>query len=464
MSKLVVVNYRISEAQERETRRKIALIRAMLERCARLQQELRALEPAAGENWGDTLVRYQQLVDKSQWREFTGDYNRLYDELPHVQRQLENAVAEAKAQRLRLALTAATLMAGHTTEAERRELSSIASSAASLYSDRFQDATERVAKLIRRHLDTSLEITEPRTTQEQFALARDLLAAMPPAKAQGAQGGFGEPPQLPLHDDTDPGRSAETSRIEKLTGKLSEIDPALARVDDLLARVRQLAEVKAGELAPILNSIEIEAGERLAAMRRRRELQETVDDGMAWLSPFQSLSAERLRERLQTALAHADITAARTAADDARAWAEAEGKRQDGERVRAVLLQELQELGYEVNLQGPAWDEGGRITIQKPSEPNYDIQLGAMPGGAMQSKVRAYKHAGRSAGINRRDVEVEQSWCDDLVRLNRLLAGRGLTAEVVHVEGPGSSEQNPLEPRDRERPVGTPARPLVAKQ
>jgi hypothetical protein len=67
-------------------------------------------------------------------------------------------------------------------------------------------------------------------------------------------------------------------------------------------------------------------------------------------------------------------------AAQARAWAEAEGKRQDGMRIRDALLGELRELGYEVNLQGEAWDEGSRITIQKPSEPNYDVQLSAAPG------------------------------------------------------------------------------------
>ena len=445
MSKLVLVNYRISEAQERELRRKIELIRAMLARCARLQQELQALEPVTGEYWADTLARYQKLVDKNQWREFVGDYNRLYDELPAVVRQLEAAVAEAKAKRLRLELTAATLMAADTTAAERAELSSIASSAAGLYSDRFADAREKVEKLMRRHLDTPLDTAQPQITKDQLALARELLAAMPAAaNSQAAQGGLGEPPQMGFNYDTDAPRPRKTGRIEKLTGILSQIDPALAPVEDLLARLRQMAAGQSGEHALLLNSIELEAQERLAAARRRRELQAIVDDSMAWLSPFQSLSAEHLRERLYAALAAADFAAARATADEARAWAEAEGKRQDGERVRAVLLRELQELGYEVNLQGPAWEEGASITIQKPSEPNYDVQIGAAPGGAVQSKVRAYDHPGRSPGINRRDVEVEQSWCEDLARLNRALIGCGVIGEIAHVERPGSSEQKPL--------------------
>jgi hypothetical protein len=456
MSKLVLVNYRISEAQEREARRKIELIRAMLTRCARLQQELKALEPLTGENWGDTLARYHKRVDKNQWGEFVGDYNRLYDELPGVERELEKAIAEAKAKRLRLELTAATLMAATTTAAERSELSSIASGAAGLYADGFADAQEKVGKLMRRHFDTPLIAADPQVSADQLELARDLLTAMPAsADPLLARPGFGDTAQTPFHRDIEPVRSATADRILRLAGVLSQIAPAFAPVEDLLARLRQLAAGKIGETALLLDSIELEAQERLADARHRRDLQVTVDEGMAWLSPFQSLSAERLRERLQAALTAADLANARAVADEARAWAEAEGKRQDGERVREVLLRELQELGYEVNLQEAAWDEGSRITIQKPSEPNYDIQLTAMPGTAVQSKVRAYDHAGRSTGINRRDVEVEQSWCEDLARVNKALAGRGLEAEIAHAEVPGSSEQKPLPARARERHTGS---------
>jgi hypothetical protein len=71
MSKLVLVNYRISDAEERETRRKIALMRSMLERCSRLQQELQKLEPVAGEDWSETLARYRKLVDANRWNDFS---------------------------------------------------------------------------------------------------------------------------------------------------------------------------------------------------------------------------------------------------------------------------------------------------------------------------------------------------------------------------------------------------------
>ena len=179
-------------------------------------------------------------------------------------------------------------MAADTTAAERAELSSIASSAAGLYSDRFADAREKVEKLMRRHLDTPLDTAQPQITKDQLALARELLVAMPAAaNSEAAQGGLGEPPQMGFNYDTDAPRPRKTGRIEKLTEILSQIDPALAPVEYFLARLRQMAAGQSGEHALLLDSIELEAQERLAAARRRRELQAIVDDwhGVAFPVP-----------------------------------------------------------------------------------------------------------------------------------------------------------------------------------
>jgi hypothetical protein len=235
--------------------------------------------------------------------------------------------------------------------------------------------------------------------------------------------------------------------VIRLSEQLSQLDSDLVS-DDLIARLLELPAKGPAERGLLVDSIEFVVKDRLDLAKRRREIQAAVDDGLAWLTPYQSLTAGRLREHLLAAAAGVDLAAVRTAASEARACAEAEGKRQDGERIRAVLLRELQELGYEINVQGSAWDEGSRITIQKPSEPNYDVQLSAAPGGAIQSKVRAYDHPGRCSGVNRGDVEIEQSWCDDLARVIKLLAERGLTAEILHEDRPGSAAQVPLPPRN----------------
>jgi hypothetical protein len=228
---------------------------------------------------------------------------------------------------------------------------------------------------------------------------------------------------------------------------MSRLQSERVSVDDLMTRLRDVSTKSASERGLLIDSIELEAQERLDVAKRKREIERLVDEGHAWLTPFQSLSADSLRERLAAVASSDDVAAARSVSAEAFTWAEAEGKRQDGERIRSLLLSELHELGYEVNLQGAAWDESSRVTISKPSEPNYDVQLSAAPGGAIQSKVRAYDHPGRSAGVNRRDVEVEQGWCDDLARVNKLLAERGLMAAIVHEQGPGSSEQKALPAR-----------------
>lgn len=456
MSKLVFVNYRISDAEERETRRKIALIRSMLERCARLQAELAALEPVAGENWEETLARYRKFVDANRWNEFVDDYNRLYDELPEVVRRLEQELSDARAKRLRLELTAATLLVSTDAPADRKVLQAIAGKAGNLFGDRFQEAQSKIEKLVRDRLDTPLTVSSPAMTDDQMALAKDLLAASPaqPRTVTAATG---------LEEATQEPYSASSAEISAVSGRVIQLSEKLARlqservsVDDLMARLRDISAKATSERGLLIDSIELEAQERLDVAKRKREIERLVDEGLAWLTPFQSLSADHLRERLAAVATSDDVAAARNVSAEALTWAEAEGKRQDGERIRSLLLSELHELGYEVNLQGAAWDESSRVTVSKPSEPNYDVQLSAAPGGAIQSKVRAYDHPGRSAGVNRRDVEVEQGWCDDLARVNKLLAERGLTAEIVHEDGPGSSAQQPL-PARTERDVRTAA-------
>jgi hypothetical protein len=84
------------------------------------------------------------------------------------------------------------------------------------------------------------------------------------------------------------------------------------------------------------------------------------------------------------------------------------------------------------------------------------LKIYAAPNGRIQSKVGAYAHAGRSEGVNRRDVKVEQSWCDDVRALNALMQAEGFAADIVHEEGPGSAAQKPLPPHDGVREaIGT---------
>ncbi len=437
MSKLVVANYRVSDAERRAVRRKIALIRATLKRCAALRDELAKLEPVAGEDWATTLAQYDTF-EKGNIFEFTEVHNRLEDDLPGVVEQLEKALGEARAKRTRLELTAATLSALGASPEEKAILGTIDARTATLYADKYAVAAAQVEAILRKRLDTPLaDPGQAAPTANQLALAAELLAASAGATAV----------PLPVPRSSASRETSDAARINRLATQIGGLDTSLATFDDLLTRLRELPAADPGQRALLIDSIELAASERLAAARRTREVCDVVEDGNAWLAPFASMSADEHRRKLAEAAAAGNLVAARAARDDARAWAEAEARRLDGARIRAAMVAELQGLGYEVNVQGGEWAEGSRITAARPSEPNYDVQLSAIPGGQVQSKVRAYDHAGRSGGINRRDVEVEQSWCDDLAKINKLLAERGIGAEVLREDGPGTAAQVPLTAR-----------------
>lgn len=449
MSKLVWVNYRISEAEERESRRKMELLRQTLKRCAALRKLLSELEPVAGENWAESLATYEQLINESRWNEFTPDYNRLYDALPGVVADLEKALSEARAKRTRLELTAATLTALGASSEEQAILAKLGARTATLYADKYEAAAGEVERMLRKRLETPLTAAAADTpTASQLALAAELLALS----------GGSTPMAIRLPSPSEPQQPSDAARINRLVDQIAGLDTSLASFDDLLERLRELPDAEKGRRALLIDSIELAAGERLHTARRKREVQELAGDGLAWLSPYSSLSADEHRRKLDAAATTGDPAAVRTARDDARKWAEDEARRQDGARVRSALVAELQELGYEVNVQGHEWSEGTRITAVRPNESNYDVQLSAVPGGQIQSKVRAYDHAGRGAGVNRRDVEVEQSWCDDLAKVNKLLAERGIRAEVLREDGPGTAAQLPL-PARHDRNIDAPSRP-----
>jgi len=435
MSKLVVASYRVSDAERRYVQRKIALIRAMLKRCAKLRDELAALEPVSGENWSETLAKYK-FFETTDIYQFTEEHNRLEEGLPEIMADLEKALAEARAKRTRLELTAATLLALGATPQEKALLATLETQSSKLYADRYADAWTKVEAILKKRLDTPLTGPDNAVASaEQLALARELLPVHDSTSIRDTLKGVPVEP------------SSDAQRIQRLTDQIAGLDASLGSFDDLITRLRTASTAAASQRPLLITSIELEAQERVGAARRKREIGQIVVDGMSWLAPFNSLTAEEYRRRLEAAGQTDDVPAARILRDEAKAWAEAEAKREDGIKVRAALISELQNLGYELNIQNSGWAEGSRITAARPSEPNYDIELSAAPGGVVQSKVRAYAHAGRSSGINRRDVEVEQSWCDDLAKLNKQLSERGIEGKILREDGPGSSAQVPLEAR-----------------
>ena len=445
MSKLVVSYYRVlTEEGRRAVLQKIALVRQMLQRCVALRGALERFELVEGDELAHNLARYDQAVNEQRWDDFVDDYNRLYDSLPQLEKRLEQQLAVAKGRRLRLELTALTLAGDIVGTGDKAVLESIAHAVKTMRTEALDAASAQIEAILARRLDEPPDAVALAVTAGQIKLARALMHpdAPPPERIGGHSQQLQEPGAVTL---------ADRVRINQLIAQLSALDEdATVYVD----RVLGIASQKDPSTRAIqLDSLVIEVSEREASRRAARDLSRLTGEALAELTPFDGPGVQALRKRLRRAV---DVGQARALFEEARGLAAAEAKRRDGALARSAMLTGLSALGYELRLQGKAWDEGTQLEIQRPDEPNYDVQLMAPPNGRIQSKVRAFAHAGRSEGVNRRDVEVEQSWCDDFRALNALMQAQGFAAEIEHEEGPGSAPQKPLPPRDGARaPAGT---------
>jgi hypothetical protein len=430
MSKLVVSHYRIPSAEEqRATQRKIALIRQMLQRCMALREALERFESVEGESLAEIMQRYDEAIVERRWEDFTGNYNRLYDSLPELEKQLEKRVAAARGRRLRLELTALTL-ANDTADVESKAvLETLARQVKAMRTQSLDTAAAQIETLLMQSLGRAPETAGPAVTQTQLELARALMH--PDAAVPGQIGGGRSKPQG--------GPDSDHSRIDRLIGTLSALDDDVAAYVERARRIA--AEKDAGRRAIQLDSLIIEVSEHEARRRTARDLGRFIGEALAELDPFDGPSVENLRGRLHGAR---EVGDARRLLEEARTIAAVEARSRDGALARDAMMRGLRALGYDLRLQGTAWEEGARIEIMRSDEPNYDIQLSAPPNGRIQSKVRAYSHAGRSDGVNRRDVEVEQGWCDDLRKLNAMMQAQGFATDIEHEEGPGTAAQKPL--------------------
>jgi len=205
-----------------------------------------------------------------------------------------------------------------------------------------------------------------------------------------------------------------------------------------------------------LDSLMLDASNLSAAIHRRDELRKAISTTEEALAPFDDPSSTALKAHLAELWSSFDTDAIHATVSRAKKHAEQLAAQQDASRARNAILDGLQELGYEVHLQNDGWGPSERISVQRPDEPNYDIQLAATSDGHIQSKVRAHTHAGRSQGINERDVEVEGAWCEDLKTLNERLLIAGIEVRVDHEDLPGTAAQVPIE-----RSSGAPTRPIT---
>jgi hypothetical protein len=341
-----------------------------------------------------------------------------------------------------------TLSANAADQAEQKLLAKIFRGATKAQTSELGEFGRQLESIMTKRLAATAKGSDRRLTDAQLELARDLMhQSLPAGERIGA-----------TRDRI--GKGSQGSRTNDACGRIEQLVTQLASIEedvgDLIDRARELmTDADTGQRNLQLDSLMFEAAERLKADRNARELDTLSGGALAELAPFGGEEWERLRGDILTAREKGNSLLLEKLHREALTFGQTEAARQDAIAARAATLRGLKELGYEIRMSGDVWDEGTRIEAQLPDEPNYDIQLSAAANDKIQSKVRAYDHAGRSSGVNRREVEMEQSWCDDLRQLHHKLASEGITATIEDEKKPGSAAQEPLPARagSREPPL-----------
>lgn len=235
-----------------------------------------------------------------------------------------------------------------------------------------------------------------------------------------------------------PQTRAEDARLDTLlaeieaSGSVEETAPFLKKVEAIDA------ESTADRRTMLLDSLLLELGDHRRRQREKGEVARKLMAALARLEPFQSDAADLWREKINAALAAGADE--QQLATSVQAWCDQEAAQEDARLRRDAVLRALTALGYEVREgMSAAWAENGRIVVRNPNEPNYGVELAAASSGpALQARVVAFEHPGRSAASTIRDREVETSWCSDFAKLQRTLSSDGFAVRLQHASAPGA--------------------------
>ncbi|GAB5459324.1 MAG: hypothetical protein Hens3KO_23540 [Henriciella sp.] len=416
MSRKTIYSYRDLEAERRRAEeREINRLMGELTKLSKLERNRAKYEPNAAQDATETLEKFKsnrQALSRTERRQWLSN-------VEDKTTKLQQDIANAEAQRLRLEMTA-SMLASRSNAADASELKAISKSARALDAQAFQVARSTVEAIVTsRMMRGASEAPKYPVSEERRSLAAKLLGP--------------EPQQTFISASAGP----ETEIIDRLIADLvilgADADPLIERATALVS------DAGSHSLDMKLDSLRLDAAELRAKHLVQEEVERLKQDAETILAPYDDPAASAIRRQVST-LALDDIPAARATRQEAQDYASKQDQSEDAQKARAALVHGLQQLGYEVRLQGEEWEEGERITISQPSEPHYDVELMSPPGGKIQSKVRAYMHDGRSETTNTRDVEVESQWCENLRTLNAALEHEGLNASLAHEDKPGSGE------------------------
>jgi hypothetical protein len=132
----------------------------------------------------------------------------------------------------------------------------------------------------------------------------------------------------------------------------------------------------------------------------------------------------------------ASPAAMRPLSREAKTWADAAFADETRREQRTAVLRALAIAGYEVREgMAAAWEENGRIVLQKPNDSQYGIEVSApTQGNAFQTRVVAFSESRDP----RRDLEVEQTWCGEFQKARELLESDGSATTLLQAHESGT--------------------------
>lgn len=414
MSGLKVASYADREAaRRREEARDLSEIARQLQRLERLSKQLAKLSVPPASSLQSIRQRMENTTPSltvTERRDFIAQLNA-------DSAKFEAAIRDAKIERQRLVLTARSLLGGAGGEA-RAVLEAAVRDAHFAGPEDFQTLRQGVEGFVTQRI---LRAGSEEVQKELPPAVRQLAAALMSTDAPRAE--------LPKEAD------ATRSKVDKLLELFGEFGEEGGVLRD---RAERLFETPASaDFQLKLDSLCLDAAMLRDVQHQRLETQRKIEAAIDRLAPFDDPESAALKARLSEALS-APLQQSQSLAKRAVEHAQLMAQQEDARKARAAMLSGLVALGYEVHIEGESWDDGERITVSRPEEPNYDVQLAARADGKVQAKVRAFRHSGRSEATNIRDVEVEDQWCSDLRNLHSQMASQGIAATLERAEAPGA--------------------------
>lgn len=414
MSGLKVASHVDREAaRRREEARDLSEIARKLQRLERLSKELAKLSvPTAS-----SLQSIRQRMENTTQALTVAERRDFIARLKADVEKFEVAIRDARIERQRLVLTARSLLGGAGGET-RAALEAAVRDAQSAGPEAFKTLRQGVEGFVTQRI---LRAGSEKIEKELSSMAHQLAEALMSSNA----------PRAELPKEVDATRS-KVDRLLELLGAFGEEGRVLRN------RAERLFETPAAaDFQLKLDSLCLDAAMLRDVQHQRLETQRKIEAGIDRLAPFDDPESTALKARLSEALS-APAQQSQSLAEKAVEHAQLMAQQEDARKARAAMLSGLIALGYEVHIDGESWDDGERITVSRPEEPNYDVQLAARADGKVQAKVRAFRHSGRSEAANLRDVEVEDQWCSDLHNLHNQMASQGIAATLERAEAPGA--------------------------